>query len=281
MKKIVKIKMTPYEVCKSIILFCIAIIIFMSVMWFGGTLVGCDGISSNVYLGKYKPMIVVSGSMSPTIEVNGLVAIESQDFDTINIGEIILFNTKAYGLVCHRIVEKGYDENIGVCYMTKGDHNNNRDKWIVTKDMYNGTVVEIHNEVSGIVTFLFGDLNNINMARLMFGFMIIFVCIIGVIGLFILIYQYVCIYAFLRKSSKLGGKNVVEEYYSFVSNESIKSKLIELYDEFGKKDKLKHRLVLKFKIMRLHKALIKQERTKQKAKELYKEFREDVKKYGI
>lgn len=90
--------------------------------------------------------VVVSGSMSPEIEVDDLVVIHEQEEYTV--GEIISYKS-GQSLVTHRIV--GQD---GQAFQTKGDFNNTVDMNPVSKDNIVGKVVKIVPGVGRYLTFL-------------------------------------------------------------------------------------------------------------------------------
>ena len=267
----IRVNMTPFEICNTVLLLIIAFLLFLSVMWMGGTLVGYGGLSYDTYYSKYKPMIIVSESMTPTIEVNGLILIENKDFSELEIGDIILFNTREYGLVIHRIVEETSQG-----FKTKGDNNKLEDNWVVTSDMYKGTVSEIHNEFAPIITFLFGDLDNLSIARLFLGFLLIALFIVFIIGIIKWCYDYVCVYYFLKKSSKKGGKNVIKEYYPFLQEDVNIDNLIDLFERIDKKQPIYKHLGSRYKIMKLHNELKENERIKRKIYCNYKNIKKEL-----
>ena len=72
-------------------------------------------------IGGYGQAVVLSGSMSPAIEVNDLLIIKK--CDTYKKGDIITFVDYTNDLVTHRIVAISEEE-----VLTKGDANNITDK---------------------------------------------------------------------------------------------------------------------------------------------------------
>lgn len=77
-------------------------------------------------------LVVVSGSMVPTLNVGDLIVIKGMSSDELSIGTIIVFHSPAdYDtLIVHRIVEKmRHDEDYA--FKTKGDFNHYEDNWIV------------------------------------------------------------------------------------------------------------------------------------------------------
>lgn len=255
--------MTPFEMFNSIVLLFIAIMIFIGVMWMGGTLIGYGGLSSDAYYSEYKPMIIISESMTPTIEVNGLLLVEAKPFNDLEVNDIIVFDTNEYGLVGHRIVEKS---DIG--YRTKGDNNKLIDNWLVTEEMYKGHVAEIHNEFAPFITLLFGDLDNLSLSKLFLGFFLM----AGLLILLILfgknLYDYIFVYHFIKKSSKLGGANVMAEYYTDSVLRIEDEKLVDLFDKFDNNEDLSFigRLRLRYDILKLHNILQHRNRLNRKLK---------------
>lgn len=274
----VKIRMTPFEVCNSIITLLIAVFIFVSVMWMGGTLIGYGGISYDTWFSSKKPSIVISESMTPTIAVNGLLMIENKPFEDLQIGDIIMFQTKEYGLVTHRIVhevrlvknkeiiEKGLSTK---GFRTKGDNNRLEDSWIVTSEMYKGTVTEIYNEFAPFITILFGDLDNINIGKLLLGYIILALLLVGIIYLIKVLYNYICIYYFLKKSEKKGAENVIKEYYPYLRDELDINKILEVFDSIGKEKGFFNHLKYRFNIMKLHRNLLSTQRLKNRIEYRY------------
>lgn len=85
----------------------------------------------NVKNGDYKaPLfggyVIVSRSMSPTINVNDAIVIKRENNNKYDIGDIISFFSTEYDrngmVVTHRVVDKTDDGNMS-SYITKGDNN--------------------------------------------------------------------------------------------------------------------------------------------------------------
>ena len=86
------------------------------------------------------PMVLVSGSMSPTINKGDVVIIEQVDSDgDVEVNDIIMFNTGKYDVV-HRVVEIKY-VNGAVKYITKGDDNEKADNLDIEIRHISGVVV--------------------------------------------------------------------------------------------------------------------------------------------
>ena len=268
-----KINMTPFEMFNSVVLLFIAVMVFIGVMWMGGTLIGYGGLSSDTYYSEYKPMIIISESMTPTIAVNGLLLVEAKPFDELEVNDIIVFNTYQYGLVGHRIVQE-----LDSGFRTKGDNNVLIDNWVVTEEMYKGHVAEIHNEFAPFITLLFGDLDNLSLDKLFLGFFLMAGLLILIIMLAKNLYDYIFVYYFIKKSSKSGGANVMAEYYTDSVLKIEDEKLVELFDtlENGKDLSLLGRLRLRYDILRLHNILHHRNRINRRLKYLTNLVRKDL-----
>lgn len=84
-----------------------------------------------------KPVVIVSGSMEPTIQTGALTLVHFTVFEGCEVGDIITYYHPGFNeLVTHRIVEKGPDY-----YWTKGDANTERDSVAVVKDNFYGKVM--------------------------------------------------------------------------------------------------------------------------------------------
>lgn len=65
----------------------------------------------------HKPLVVISGSMEPTLKVGSLLYYHKEDLDSFNKNDILVYKTKHH-IVSHRIVEISEDG-----FITKGDAN--------------------------------------------------------------------------------------------------------------------------------------------------------------
>lgn len=93
--------------------------------------------------------VVVSGSMSPTIEVNDMVVIKA--CDSYEVDDIVTFYDSSAGeYITHRII-KISDSGT---YTTQGDANNTQDDFSVTNDAIVGKVIFVVAGVGGVISFL-------------------------------------------------------------------------------------------------------------------------------
>ena len=73
---------------------------------------------------------VLSGSMSPTLEVGDAIVTKPIDPDAITVGDIITYRSPVDGkLVTHRVLE--VEKHSAPVFYTKGDANNSADPYLV------------------------------------------------------------------------------------------------------------------------------------------------------
>lgn len=95
--------------------------------------------------GSFSPMIVLSESMYPEIEVGDLILCRHADPQEIQVGDVICFfdpTGNGTSTVTHRVMEITTDKNGDLAWVTKGDANNAEDRMAVPADKlvgkYNG-----------------------------------------------------------------------------------------------------------------------------------------------
>ncbi len=89
----------------------------------------------------FKPFIVLSGSMKPTVSEGSIIFVK-RGFENVKPGDIITFKRpdKVTENVTHRVVNEE-DIESGVGYRTKGDANDDPDLWVVRKEAIWGKVL--------------------------------------------------------------------------------------------------------------------------------------------
>ena len=86
----------------------------------------------------FKPLVVISGSMHPTLQVGGLLYYHEEKLDNFKDNDILVYRARNH-IVSHRIVEI-HDDG----FITKGDANEQIDEgYITTKDIYGTTKFRI------------------------------------------------------------------------------------------------------------------------------------------
>lgn len=79
-----------------------------------------------------KPLVVISGSMEPTLKVGGILYYEKINIDDFDEGDILVYQTKEH-IISHRIVD--ITEN---GFITKGDINNSVDNYLISNEQILG-----------------------------------------------------------------------------------------------------------------------------------------------
>lgn len=85
----------------------------------------------------YKSLVIVSGSMEPTIKKQDAILVKKIPEEEIKVNDIISFTTKNQINVTHRVIEI-QEENGIKKYTTKGDNNNTEDKEKITYEQIEG-----------------------------------------------------------------------------------------------------------------------------------------------
>jgi len=92
----------------------------------------------------YKPVIITSNSMEPTIQTGGIVIVKYASVDEVEVGDIVMFYTPLLrGYNTHRVIEKGPDY-----LLTQGDNTTAPDSDAVIDDALVGKVVVVWNGAS-------------------------------------------------------------------------------------------------------------------------------------
>ena len=79
-----------------------------------------------------KPLVVISGSMEPTLKVGGVLYYEKINIDELDEGDILVYQANDH-IISHRIVDIIEDD-----FITKGDKNNSVDNYLVSSNQVLG-----------------------------------------------------------------------------------------------------------------------------------------------
>ena len=101
----------------------------------------------------YKPFAVLSGSMQPNIMVGDLILIKKTDINKLKKNDIIAFRDKDNLVTTHRII-KVVKKNGQVCFETKGDSNNVKDKELACKNNIEGKYVKRYAKLGNFILFI-------------------------------------------------------------------------------------------------------------------------------
>ena len=96
----------------------------------------------------YNPLVVISGSMEPTLKVGGLLYYEEIDINDFKEKDILVYELKDH-IISHRVVE-----HLDNGFITKGDANQTKDMNPVNYNNYMGKVVLSIPVIGGIAQSL-------------------------------------------------------------------------------------------------------------------------------
>lgn len=80
----------------------------------------------------HKPLVVISGSMEPTLKVGSLLYYHDKNLDDFEQGDVLVYKSKNH-IISHRVVE-----NLDGGFITKGDANKTNDSIIVNDEQVLG-----------------------------------------------------------------------------------------------------------------------------------------------
>lgn len=264
-----KVKWSPYDFFNFIVMTIVSISVLISVFWINSHIYLNNGDAAKTFYSNKKPTIVVSESMEPTIMTNAIIIVEKTPFSEIKIGDIVLAETKEHGMVVHRVIEDNmgsiYEEdingNITEVYdrylVTKGDNNEKRDDWVVIEKIYQGKVIEIHNEFNDIITFYFRDITKASAFELLFGLLLMALTLSGIIVIIVWVYDFTFIPYFLRREvrKKDNAGEVKEVYYSWIRDRVIEKDTLVILNEISKQRNIVDRVRFNFRLMMWHNAM--------------------------
>lgn len=102
----------------------------------------------------YKPFIVLTGSMEPTIKAGDLVIVKQANLEELNKGDIIAFrNTEDDVVLIHRIAEKETKDG-KITLKTKGDNNQSEDRVEVGRENIEGIYVVEFEKLGAVAMFI-------------------------------------------------------------------------------------------------------------------------------
>lgn len=107
-------------------------------------------------LSGYSPLIVLTGSMEPTIESGDLIIVQQVDSSTVNVGDIIAFfdpESTDSSVVTHRVTQV-LSEGDTLSFRTKGDLNNVEDSLAVPSESLVGIYRTKLHGVGNIAMFM-------------------------------------------------------------------------------------------------------------------------------
>lgn len=88
------------------------------------------------------PSVILTGSMEPVIMPGDVVLVAKVDYDSIQVGDIIVFDNGEKIYITHRVIEIIEDSN-GRQFVTKGDNNYSKDSELSNESQFRGKVIKI------------------------------------------------------------------------------------------------------------------------------------------
>lgn len=115
----------------------------------------------------YRPVLVVSGSMLPSIQINSLSIMKYCSIDEIEVGDVVMYYHPRMQInITHRAIEKYEAEEEPAYLIVKGDANSSSDDIHVTDDMLVGKLIATYNQTVPFVNLIILD-GNINKPMLL------------------------------------------------------------------------------------------------------------------
>jgi signal peptidase I, archaeal type len=140
------------------------------------------------YVLGYKPVIIKTGSMEPTLKTDCLIIIKKAEFDDLKVGDIITYQMDSgeeKKFVTHRIVDKAASS-----IQTKGDANESIDGYILTEKEIRAKVVAVFNFVADMQHEIFKPNGGIYFSGLFKWIIFPILMIVGLIVLIIFLKRY-------------------------------------------------------------------------------------------
>ena len=103
-----------------------------------------------------KFFIVLTGSMSPTIDVGDMVIVKDVKPEAVNVNDVITFGSNSSDNVTTHRVKEVLSNNENLSYITQGDANNVEDPTPVEEDFLVGRVNKVIPKVGKIILWVKG-----------------------------------------------------------------------------------------------------------------------------
>lgn len=103
------------------------------------------------YLFGYKPVLVLTGSMEPTLRTNGVAIVKKTSFKDVKENDILMYKIDGK-MITHRVIEK-----TNKFISTKGDNNRDKDAYKIGPENTRAVVVARLNFFSKPISEIFPD----------------------------------------------------------------------------------------------------------------------------
>lgn len=120
-----------FDVLSTIIMFLSIFVLLFSIY----TAYNYKNNPEEAYLFGYKPVLVLTGSMEPTLKTNSVAIVKKINYNEVKKDDILMYKIEDK-VITHRVIEKNKNEII-----TKGDNNQSKDAYLIKKENVKGIVV--------------------------------------------------------------------------------------------------------------------------------------------
>lgn len=184
---------------------------------------------SVVYALGYKPVVIVSGSMLPVIQINSINIVKQCDIEDVKIGDIIMYVRDYDGLyITHRIIDIEGEGDYKYL-IVKGDANQYADPDKITQDNLSGKIIYTCNWIAPIVTKIMPNDGNIDVWTIAKLCVIILLILLVVFTIIQKLIEYIVIFIITLRKDRPDKRNYREIYNDMLQEEQLDLKKIQTY----------------------------------------------------
>lgn len=115
--------------------------------------IGTNKKSLNIF--GYRPVLVISGSMLPAIQINSISLLQYCSMDDIDVGDIAMYYHPTMRInITHRVIDKYENEYGETVLTTKGDANSGPDSIEIKDSMLVGKLTKTFNSTAPFISLL-------------------------------------------------------------------------------------------------------------------------------
>lgn len=190
--------------------------------------------------GKLRPVIVITSSMVPAIEVNSISILQYCGINDIEIGDIVMFVEPKRSInITHRVVDIAFGDNNEKLYLTtKGDANSGRDNLMVTDDLIEGKLIKTYNWVAPTLSKFMVEPGVVNSATVMRALLMLAVAITLITLLGYNLVNIIASFIIINKGEEYYTKKL-KIYKDNIENNKLN---FEILDELHDKNTIKAKL---------------------------------------
>lgn len=118
----------------------------------------------------FKSYVIISGSMSPKINVGDIAIVKSlNESSSYRVGDIISYRENS-NIVTHRIIRVEKSKDSQTRYITKGDNNNAEDNFVIEQNNIEGKVIKIIPKLGLVSLFIENNVFLITIGIFLYAF---------------------------------------------------------------------------------------------------------------